>query len=313
MAAISNEEYGMNQIPQRRDDLLACLDNTTGPILMDGAMGTELLRRGIPTPLPLWSASANVKHAPVVEAIHKDYLAAGCRLITTNTFRTSSYAMERFGRGDRWQLWNIAAVQLARKAAGDRAWVLGSVTALEDCYRPDLVPEDAVLKRYHREQIALLAESGVDAILLETFNSLRELDCAYRLARQYDLPVFASVVLSDAEHLYDGSPLTDLVIWIHNARPDVFLLNCTSPEISDRALRRLLVSTDQKLGVYGNVGHSGGEMGFEFTHAYSTADYAQWLSRWSTLGMRVIGGCCGTTPEYMRKANTLLGWQVARS
>lgn len=303
----------MNLTEQRRDDLLACLDNTAGPILMDGAMGTELLRRGIPTPLPLWSAPANVNHAPVVEAIHRDYVRAGCRLITTNTFRTSSYAMERCGRRDRWLIWNTAAVQLARKAAGDRAWVLGSVTTLEDCYRPDLVPEDAVLKRHHREQIALLAKSGVDAILLETFNSLRELDCAYRLARQYDLPVFASVVLSDAEHLYDGSPISDLVIWIHKCRPDVFLLNCTSPEISDKALRTLLVSTDQRLGVYGNVGHSGGEMGFEFTHAYSTADYAQWLSRWSTLGMRVIGGCCGTTPEYMRKANTLLGQQAQMS
>lgn len=294
-------ESDMHRMHQRREELMACLEQTTDPMLLDGAMGTELLRRGIPTPLPGWSAPANVEHASVVEAIHRDYVAAGCRLITTNTFRTGSYSMERSGSRDHWQLWNRAAVRLARKAAGDRAWVLGSVTTLEDCYRPDLVPNDAVLERYHQEQISLLANSDVDAILLETFNSLRELDCAYRHARRHDLPVFASVVLSDAGHLYDGSPLRDLVIWINRSRPDLFLLNCASPEVSDKALQRLLVSTDQALGVYANVGHPGGEMGFEFTLDYSTADYARWMSRWAALGIRVVGGCCGTTPEYMRK------------
>ena len=283
----------------RRSTLERALQNRH-TLALDGAMGTELLRRGVPTPLPLWSASANVSHASVVEQIHRDYVQVGCNLLTTNTFRTSLYTMERAGRAGFWTPWNRQAVRCARRAADGRAWVLGSVSTLEDCYRPDLVPDAATCRRYHRAQIDLLVGLGVDGLLLETFNTIRELDVAFGEARRHSLPVLASVVLRDESHLYDGSELSHLVHWARRARPDVMCLNCAPPGVLDPALLRLREQTDLPLGAYANVGRPGGEMGFEFTHAHSAVAYASWRTRWMRQGLKIVGGCCGTTPEYLR-------------
>lgn len=277
-----------------------------GTLRLDGAMGTELLRRGVPTPLPLWSAPANASHPSMVEQIQHDYVAAGSTLITTNTFRTSRYTMEKAGKGDLWQNWNLRAVRIARHATGGRAWVLGSVSTLEDCYRPDLVPDDLTLRRYHRAQIDLLVELGVDGLLLETFNTLRELDVAFRLARRNDMPVIASVVLKDGSHLYDGTELRHLIAWARRTPPDVLCVNCAPPDVLHTAVLRLLYTLDLPLGAYANVGQAGGEMGFEFTHACSAVDYAAWLTRWTRLGLKVVGGCCGTSPDYLRADATSL-------
>jgi S-methylmethionine-dependent homocysteine/selenocysteine methylase len=284
----------------RRRELADRLQWTGRPLVLDGAMGTELLRRGVPTPLPLWSAPANVKRPSVVEAIHAGYVAAGCDLITTNTFRTSRYALERSARGDSWPTWNRQAVRLARRAAGDRAWVLGSVTTLEDCYRPDLVPDQLRLQRYHARQIDLLARLPVDGLLLETFNTLRELSTAFACARRHDLPVLVSALLRDGGHLYDGTPILKLVDWARRAHPDALLVNCAAPEVLDAAVQYLLRHLELPLGAYANVGEPGGEMGFAVTHAYSPAVYAAWSVRWVNLGLQIIGGCCGTTPAYMQ-------------
>ncbi len=286
-------------LTERRDHLRRVLESKHGTLKLDGAMGTELWRRGVPTPLPLWSAAANVKHPDVVEQIHRDYVRAGCELITTNTFRTSLYTMERAGLTEAWQAWNRQAVRLARRAAGHDAWVLGSVSTLEDCYRPDLVPDAFTVRSYHRAQIDLLVELGVDGLLLETFNSLRELDAAYKEARRHLLPVLASVVLRDESHLYDGMDVSHLADWARRARPDVLCVNCAPPSILDVALLRLRRQLDLPLGAYANVGRPGGEMGFEFTHACTPVEYGVWLARWARLGVKIVGGCCGTTPAYV--------------
>jgi homocysteine S-methyltransferase len=290
----------ISSVADRRLALAERLQLPGIPLLLDGAMGTELLRRGVPTPLPLWSAPANAEHPAVVEAIHADYVAAGCQLITTNTFRTSLYALEKTAERYRWATWNRQAVTLARRAARDRAWVLGSVTTLEDCYRPDLVPDNLQLQRYHTRQIDLLASLEVDGLLLETFNTLRELSVAFSCARRHDLPVLASALLRDAAHVYDGTPIQKLVRWAQRARPDVLLVNCATSETLDGALSLLRRQLDLPLGVYANVGQPGGEMGFEFTHAYTPRDYALWAARWAMLELRIIGGCCGTTPTYLQ-------------
>jgi len=295
-------------MPTRRTEFEERLQSEP-PLLLDGAMGTELLRRGIPTPLPLWSAPANVEHPDVVQMIHRDYVAAGAEIITSNTFRTTWYALEHTAHAADWHRWNRQAVSLARRAAGTRAFVVGSVTTLEDCYRPDLVPEMPKLGYYHARQLDLLAGLDIDGILLETFNTLRELDAAFRAARRHALPVLAAVVLRDGSHLYDGTPLREVAAWAQGASPDVLMLNCAAPEITDTALRYLRERTGLPLGAYANVGEPGGEMGFTFTHACSEEMYARWAQRWSEAGLRVIGGCCGTTPDYIRAVQRTLRLQ----
>jgi homocysteine S-methyltransferase len=297
----------MNEQLLRASDVLRDeLANGTGPILLDGAMGTELLRRGVPTPLPLWSAQANVQQPAKVEQIHRDYVRAGCRLISTNTFRTTLYTMEKAGKREAWFQWNQRAVELAMSAAGSDAWVLGSVSTLEDCYQPELKPPKDVQLKYHKAQIDHLVQHGVDGLLLETFSTLEELDSAFEAASEHSVPVLVSVVLKTGDQLYDGSSLAGYAQWAKQRKPDAVCLNCATPEVLDHGLRLLQQAIDMPLGVYANVGKPGGEMGFEFTHAYSPVDYSAWIKRWADMGVRILGGCCGTTPEYLQAAATTL-------
>ncbi len=127
------------------------------PLLLDGATGTELERRGQPCPLPLWSSHALLACPDLVEAIHSEYARAGAEIITANSFRTQRRTLERgaseYARlGDRDAELTALAVNLARSGAesGRSArWVAGSAAPLEDCYRPDLVPHDETLRAEH--------------------------------------------------------------------------------------------------------------------------------------------------------------------
>ena len=168
-----------------------------GVLLLDGATGTELQRRGVDTSLPLWSARALVEAPDVLRAIHADYAAAGADIITTNTFRTHGRTLTRAGLGERAHALNQLAVQIAREAAqqADREiFVAGSISPLEDCYSPQLVPPDGELWIEHAEMARDLAQAGCDLLLVETMNTIREAVIAARCAATTGLPVCVSFV-----------------------------------------------------------------------------------------------------------------------
>ncbi len=164
---------------------------TARPILLDGAMGTELERRGSPCTLPLWSAEALIERPDRVAEVHADYVAAGCDALTANTFRTQRRSLEHAGLGERAAELTRRAVELAREAAQrcERPIaVLGSAPPLEDCFRPERVPEPPALEREHAEHAEQLAAAGVDAVLVETMSTAREARAAARGARAAGLP-----------------------------------------------------------------------------------------------------------------------------
>jgi S-methylmethionine-dependent homocysteine/selenocysteine methylase len=168
-------------------------------LLLDGATGTELERRGAPTGLPLWSAPALRDRPELVEEIHADYAAAGVDALTANTFRTQRRTLSRGGWGDQARALTQRAVALARRAATRvaperRVFLLGSAPTLEDCYRPDLVPDEATLALEHREHAEHLVAASVDAILVETMNTVREAVGATRAAREAGAAVLVSFV-----------------------------------------------------------------------------------------------------------------------
>ena len=146
-------------------------------LLLDGATGTELGRRGVDISLPLWSARALLDAPKTLEAVHRDYLHAGADLITTCTFRTHRRSLAKGNLGDRARELTHRAVEIAqraRDAVNRKAKVVGSVAPLEDCYRADLAPPLQQCEAEHREIIGQLLEAGVDGILIETQNTLRE-------------------------------------------------------------------------------------------------------------------------------------------
>jgi len=287
------------------------------PLILDGAMGTELQRRGINTGLPLWSANALLSRPDEVLQIHKDYIAAGADIITTNTFRTTRRTMHRANLPDRSLQLTRAAVDLARRAREafpeKSILIAGSIAPLEDCYRPDLVPSEAELKDEHTELAERLEEGGVDFILIETMNTVREAYAACTAARATGKEVVVSFVCDKEGNLLGGESLAEAVRTIAELRPTSFSINCVSPRYMNHALTILKSSISNfqssiPFAAYGNVGlPESNLLGWEFTHDISEDEYAIHVREWARMGAAIVGGCCGTTPGYVGAVASVLG------
>ena len=272
------------------------------PILLNAATGTELQRRGADTRLPLWSARALADAPDLVRAIHREEVAAGAEVVTANTFRTHRRTLAKGGLAERSRELTALAVRLAREASGAGGrdvFVAGSVAPLEDCYRPDLVPEDSALEREHDEQAESLAAAGVDLLLLETHNTVRELIAAARAARTTGLPFAASMVTDGNGRLLSGEAIEDAVRELEPLDPDVLSINCVPAGKLGADLGRLSAAAPGvPLAAYGNLGLPADDRGWAFTGELSPEAYAELARGWLALGARIVGGCCGTRPAH---------------
>lgn len=284
------------------------------PLLLDPAMGTELARRGVRTTLPLWSAWALLEAPEAVFAIHRDAVAAGADVLTANTFRTHRRSLDKAGLGDGARVLTARAVALARRAAGRAGrdvFVAGSLSPLEDCYRPDLAPEQSVLLAGHLEQAQTLADAGADLILAETHNSVRELSAAIRAGRQTGLPVVASMVTDGQGRLLSGEPLDEAAREIGHLGPDVVGVNCVPAArlAGDLALVAGALP-GQPLGAWGNLGPPSDAEGTRFAEDVAPAAFAAFALDWLSLGVLFIGGCCGTTAAHTAALRAMLDSQA---
>ncbi|MFQ5877434.1 MAG: homocysteine S-methyltransferase family protein [Acidobacteriota bacterium] len=286
------------------------------PILIDGAVGTELGRRGVHTTLPLWSAHALVSDhgLGVLRGIHSDYARAGADILVTNTFRTTLRCLGRAGRGEQWRLLNRRAVDAARAgasaAAGRPCLVAGGIAPLEDCYRPDLVPPDDECRAEHRRQADLLAGLGVDLVIVETMNSRREAEAALVAARDTGLDVVLSLCPRPPGHLLSGEPLGDAVPALLDAggpRLRAVLLNCAPPEVLEEVYPRLIpLVGDRPHGLYAHLGHPDEATGWKLPEKHEPDGYALWVADRLRQGARLVGGCCGTTPDHIAALSRLI-------
>ncbi len=280
------------------------------PVILDGAMGTELQRRGVETRLPLWSSWALLEAPETVQAIHREYLEAGADIITTNTFRTHRRSLAEEGIGGRAKELTRIAVELAQSAreeASAEALVAGSIAPLEDCYHPERVPPMDRLKEEHAEIADNLAATGADLLLVETMGTLEELDAATGAARRTGLPVMVSVIPVEGAKLIGGQPLDEVLGLFEQQPPVAFMVNCANHRVITEALEHLSrAETPIPLGGYANMGTPEDEKGWSFTHEVSPRDYAGKVMEWVRLGARVVGGCCGTTPAHIRELARVL-------
>ncbi|MCW1967901.1 MAG: homocysteine S-methyltransferase family protein [Anaerolineae bacterium] len=273
-------------------------------IILDGAMGTELTRRGIDTHLPLWSAKALMDAPNVVAQIHADYVAAGAQVLTANTFRTNVRALGKANLAHRARELTFTAVALAQQAAsaGNGVRVAGSLAPVEDCYSPDLVPSEAELDAEHGELARNLADAGCNFILVETMNTVREAVAGCKAALATGLPFWVSFTLDAQNNLISGERIAEAVQAVLPLRPQAVLVNCVPvAQIADALtkLRAGLGNTALPFGGYGNVGHVDDEVGWTLTHAVSPVAYAEAAHGWRELGASIIGGCCGTLPAHI--------------
>lgn len=286
------------------------------PLLLDGPTGTELQRRGFDTRLPLWSARALVDAPEIVQAIHEEYIRCGADVITANSFRTNRRVVERAGlpRRKAAELTRLAVEIAARaRVSSGRPDVLiaGSAAPVEDCYSPDLVPSDAELLDEHQEHIGFLAESGCDFILIETMNTLREARAACSAATRFNVPFMVSLVTDpDGERVLSGEPLREAAAELGGYGPEAILTNCSAPRAVLRAAQILAelrgdLNAPWEFGGYANSGEPDPVLGWEFVHTVPVDRFTAAAREMRALGAKVIGSCCGTTPEYVRELRSM--------
>ena len=286
------------------------------PLLLDSAMGTELERRGARSQLPLWSAWSLLESPALVLAVHRDDVEAGADILTANTFRTHRRSLEKAGKRSRAEELTRQAVDLARFAADESPrpiLVAGSLSPLEDCYRPDLVPEDGVLWQEHGQQATLLAKAGVDLILAETHNSVRELVAAARAAKTAGLPVIASIVTDGHGRLLSGETIAEAAKALAPIRPEVLAINCVPAPALLADLRALSEAAPAApLAAYGNLGPPAGPGGTQFHYEIPPEEYADLARQWIAVGARIVGGCSGTTAAHTAATRQMLDCYVTR-
>ncbi|MDO9549312.1 MAG: homocysteine S-methyltransferase family protein [Candidatus Marinimicrobia bacterium] len=281
--------------------------STSKRMVLDGPMGTELHRRGIDTSLPLWSAAAIRENPAVIQAIHIDYIDAGADIITSNTFRTNTRTFRKAGLTENdAKLATFRAVELGRNAVNnvshkDRIWIAGSISPLEDCYRPDLSPDYSTALLEHREKARWLADAGVDFILIETMNNFQEAKAAVEAAVETGLPVALSFILIDKDHILNGGKIIEAYDQLKDAGIQLFSINCCHHQIISDFISKYSRKIRLPLMVYPNAGHNDRVTGWKTDPDFTPQSYSKIAARWFEHGVKIIGGCCGTSPKYIQQ------------
>jgi len=272
------------------------------PRVLDGATGSELLRRGVTSASRLWGVGALLDDPNAVRDLHRDYAAAGAEALTAATFRVAPYSLRRLDLESRAAELAALAVGLAQQgaaAAGRPALVLAAWTTLEDCYRPDLVPDEATLEREHAATAAVLAASGADALLLETFNTVREARAAARAASASGLAVLVSFACREGGRLLSGEDVCDAAGAVTVPGVVAVGVNCTRRVDTMPALVRIAIGTDLPLVAYANDAWFADDAQWLAATPAAPASYRLCALAWAAAGARLVGGCCGTTPAHI--------------
>jgi homocysteine S-methyltransferase len=283
-------------------------------LLIDGATGTELERRGVNIALPLWSARALIDAPQVVQEVHEDYLRAGAGAVTTCTFRTHERSLARAGLGARARELTGLAVELAQaavRAVRPGALVLGSVAPLEECYDPVQAPARDVCRREHERMMRHLLDAGVDLLLIETMGTLREAEAAAGAARALApgrwILSFCARSSGPPGRALSGEEITGLLGTLGGAR--AVGVNCVAAPAVLAQVRLLRASLPAHVAVaaYANIGRADEQGNWVCTEAADPARYARAAREWIDAGATIVGGCCGTRPETIRAVAQELG------
>tara|TARA_Y100000310_G_scaffold305145_1_gene344990 strand:+ start:3534 stop:4391 length:858 start_codon:yes stop_codon:yes gene_type:complete len=284
-------------------------------------MGRELRMRGVEIPSTIWSANALLVAPNVVEEVHLDNIAAGADIITTNTYGIIRRDLAREGVEDRFRQLNEQACQLAQSArekSGTQVTIAGSLPPLRGSYRPDLVGAVEEIEPLYDEQAQILAPL-VDLLLCETMSSSLEALAAATAACRTGKPVWVSWTLHDRKMgvLRSGESVTTALNAISHLPIAGVLLNCSPPESISAGLPELIASGMKHIGGYANTfvpiaadwtldGEEETDGLIGVRDDLDPEQYAQHAVDWLSKGATVIGGCCGTSPEYIAELKALI-------
>lgn len=295
----------MEHMDARDTDFLTAI--AAGPVVGDGAMGTYLHERtGIP--LNRCFPEQNLSDPQLVESVHGEYFAAGAQVLRTNTYRAHRVALREFGLEDSLRKINVHGARLARQASDHEAWILGTLGPIGHPLQPvgRISFEEAA--DAFREQAQILAEGGVDAIIIETIADLNEMRAAIQGVREAcDLPLIAQKTFTEDGVTLMGEFPGEVVQALTDLGADIIGANCSlGPHGYEAILKRMALVSDRPLSVFPTAGapyREGNTIHYHAKPGY-VADYAR---RFADIGVRLIGGCCGHTPEHVRAIAAAIG------
>ncbi|HEY4717124.1 MAG TPA: bifunctional homocysteine S-methyltransferase/methylenetetrahydrofolate reductase [bacterium] len=277
-------------------------------ILCDGAMGTEIYRRGVF--INQCYENLNIANPALIKEIHEDYVRAGSEVIETNTFGANRIKLQKFGLEDRVGEINVKGVELARRAAGEACWIAGSVGPTGREIAPiGILPEEEARSAF-KEQISALVGAGIDILFLETFTNIRELEIAYLAARESsrDIPIAAQVAFRYfGEGKFAGPTPDETAKIIETWDVQIMGTNCgNGPRgILDCVEKMAANLKTKKLSAMPNAGLP--EVVRGMTIYMTTPEYfAEYIRRMIQKNVTVVGGCCGIRPEHIKEANKFI-------
>ena len=293
-------------------DLIARLK--ASPVLCDGAMGTLLYSKGIF--INRCYDELNVSQPELIRAIHHEYLQAGAEIIETNTFGGNSFRLARHSLANRVHDINFEGARLAKEAAKSfDVWVAGSVGPLGIRIEPLGKTSFEEARNAFREQIRALVEGGVDVLMMETFGYLEELHQAILAARDVNpkIPIVAQVTVDEDSNCLDGSTPEIFAPRLEEWGADVIGCNCSvGPVAMLDAMERVRAATSLPIVAQPNAGVPRSVEGRNI-YLCSPEYMASYARKFVTAGVRLVGGCCGSTPEHIRVMKSALRIGEARS
>ncbi|CAN5234701.1 bifunctional homocysteine S-methyltransferase/methylenetetrahydrofolate reductase [soil metagenome] len=267
--------------------------------VFDGAMGTRLYDKGIY--INRSYDELNIAAPDLVREVHGEYVAAGADIIETNSFGATRHKLQTYGLESKLREINVAAVRLAREAAGEKVYVAGAIGPLGLRLEPLGPTSFDEAREMYKEQVAALLEGGVDLFILETFSELPLIEQAIRAVRELtDLPIVAQMTIQmDGKTLYGDTP-EHFTLKLDELGVDVIGLNCgMGPNHLLNALEKMRVITTKPLSAQPNAGLPRDVQGRQF-YMGSPEYMAEFSRRFVQVGAKFVGGCCGTTPTHIK-------------
>ncbi len=283
-----------------REELVRRLLDPDQVVLFDGAMGTMLYAKGVF--INQCYDELNIKAAALVRSVHEEYLRAGAEIVETNTFGANRLKLTQYGLEGQVHDINVAGATVAREAAGETHLVAGAVGPLGVRLEPFGPTGTDEARGLFREQLTALLEGGADLFLLETFSDVQEIEQAIRAAREVNpaIPVIAQMTIGMDGRTPYGVDVETVARTLEALGADIIGLNCSvGPQAILEAIERMARVTRRKLSAQPNAGMPR-EIGGRSMYMASPEYMATYARHLINAGARIVGGCCGTTPEHLK-------------
>jgi len=279
--------------------------------VLDGAMGTMLYSKGFF--LNVCYDELNLKQPKLVQEVHEAYVRAGAEILETNTFGANPVKLGSYGLADDTEKINQAAAELARRAAAGRASVVGAIGPLGVRIEPFGPTSREEAFAHFQRQVRGLVAGGVDGFILETFSDVDEIHEALRAVRSLsDLPVIAQMTIGDDGLTHYGTGPETFAKQLTEWGADAVGVNCSvGPAGVLEAVEKLVKATDRPISAVPNAGLPK-DVGDRKIYLASPEYMASYARRMIEAGARLVGGCCGTTPEHIKKIRDYVASVVPR-